>query len=305
MDYGRIISESFQIAWRYKSLWVFGLFAGGGFSFNLDLNNFPAFKSDFDTHAFGETMNFPLDIDWQILLPVFLLMGFMMLGYFIMHLISVPALIDGVNKIKRGGTYRFGSSFSAGVDFFLRYLGMILLAIFAFFVVIIVMVIAGAVSYAIAGWILLTPALMLMIPAFFVVVFIFTSVFSLALRAMVVRNIGIADSLEEGYWLFRHNLSKNLIMILILIGFSIGIGIALVIVWLIVGAPIALVTLATGAGLVPAIILAVLIGLPISLVVGGLSGTALQNFYTLFYFQLVEPGGQPQPAATPPAAPLT
>jgi len=297
MDYGRIVTESFQIAWRYKSLWIFGLFAGGGSGFNLDFSNLPLPKTEFGLRDFGESFRFPFEMDWEIMLPVFLLVGCMILGYIIMHLISVPAIIDGVNKIKRGGTYRLGSSFSAGVDFFLRFLGLLLIGVFAFIVVAVAMVVAGILAYAIGDIILLVLALLIIIPVFLVFLFVFTNLFALAQRAMVVRNTGIADALEEGFWLLRRNPVKNLVVFLIEIGFSIALGITAFILWAIIGAPIAVVALATGAGIIPAIILAVIIGMPVSLVVGGFSGSVLQNLYTLFYFELVEPSGPAPPAA--------
>jgi hypothetical protein len=303
MDYGRIISESFRIAWRYKSLWVFGLFASGGSGFNLDFNNLPLPKTEFDSFGFGESFRFPFDMDLNMLMPIILLIGFMMLGYLIMHLISVPAIIDGVNKIKRGGHYRFGSSFSAGVDFFLRFLGLLLIGFFTMIVVIAVMVAGGFIAYALGDVVLLVLAILGMIPIFMAFLFVFTNMIALTQRAVVVRNIGIADALEESFWLLRRNLVKNLLIFLIEIGFSIALGIAAFIIWFFIGAPIALLVLATGAGIIPAIILAVIIGLPVSLVVGGFSGTVLANIYTLFYFELVEPGGRPKKNVDPAVAP--
>ena len=57
MDYGRIINRSFEIAWKYKSLWIFGVFAGSGYSnFYINtgkkMNMDPYFPSDLQNFHF-------------------------------------------------------------------------------------------------------------------------------------------------------------------------------------------------------------------------------------------------------------
>ena len=302
MDYGRIISDSFRIAWRYKSLWVFGLFAGGGGTgFHFDDSWLEGRDLGFNPEEFLQTWNIPFD--WHLLIPIGLALGIMSLAFLVMHLISVPALIDGVNKIKRGGSYRLGSSFSVGIDFFWRVLGLTLIAFIIIFGLIVLAVAFGLAAYAIHVAILVI-YILIMIPLFISLMFVIATVVELATRAMVVRDTGVFDSLHEGYLLLRRNLVSNILMFLIYMALTLGLGLGALIVWAIVGAPIALIALATGLGIAPAIILAVIIGMPISLVVGGFSGTALETLYTLYYFELVEPGGQIRPNSTAPAAPL-
>lgn len=302
MEYGRIVSDSFKIAWRNKSLWVFGLFAGGGGAgFNFDDSWFKKQDLGFDPEEFFQTWDIPFD--WHLLIPIALALAVMGLGFMIMHLISVPALIDGVNKIKRGGSYRLGSSFSVGIDFFWRFFGLSIIAVVVIFSSMIVAVAFGFVAYAI-HWAVMVFYILIMIPLFIVLIFGATSVIELATRAMVVRDIGVFDSIHEGYLLLKRNLGNNILMFLIYIGLSIGLGLGALLIWAMVGAPIALIALATGLGLIPALVLAVIIGMPVSLVVGGFIGTVLESLYTLFYFELVEPGGRVQPTGPTPAAPL-
>ena len=300
MDYGRIISDSFNISWRYKSLWLFGLFAGGGGSgFNFDDSWFKKQDIGFDLEEFFETWDFTFD--WHMLIPIGMALAVMGIGFIIMHLISVPALIDGVNKIKRGGSYRLGSSFSVGIDFFWRFFGLSIIAIMLIFGSIILAVAFGFFAYAI-HWGVMVFYILIMIPVFLGFIVGTTAVFELGTRAMVVRNIGIFDSISEGYLLLKRNIVNNILMFLIYIGLSIALGLGALLIWAIVGAPIALIALATGLGIIPALILAVIMGLPISLIVGGYIGTVVESLYTLFYFELVEPGGQVQPITATPLA---
>jgi hypothetical protein len=302
MEYGRIISESFRISWRYKSLWVFGLFAGaGGSGFHFDDSWFEKQDLGFDLEEFFQTWD--ISFDWHLLIPIAVAFTIMGLAFTIMHLISVPALIDGINKIKRGGSYRLGSSFSVGIDFFWRFFGLSVIAVVVIFGAIITAVAFGFFAYAI-HWAILVFYILLMIPLFFGFTFVAGSVFELATRAMVVRDIGVFDSIHEGYLLLRRNLGSNFLMCLIYVGLSMGLGLGALLIWAMVGGPIALIALATGLGILPAIILAVIMGLPISLIVGGFIGTVVESLYTLFYFELVEPGGLSKPASAASATPL-
>jgi hypothetical protein len=281
-------------------LWLFGLFASSGSGgFNLDMfdNDDGRFEELTELgHAIEGMMgvsgrDFPL----ELLAPLLLAGGMMVLVFIALHIISVPALIDAVNRIKRGGgTFRVGQSFSVGIDFMLRMLGLVVLSVVTFMVTIgggiLIVVVAAAIH-----WSLAVLAVLVLIPCFFILIWTITNVVNLAQRSMVVRNSRISDALEEGWRLFRQRPKENLVIFLIQLGLSIGIAIATTILWAILGIPIALVAMGMGMGLILTVLLVVMLGMPASLVIGGFAGTALFNIYTLFYFELVEPTQSPTP----------
>ena len=294
MNFSKIINDSFSIAWRFKTLWIFGLFAAGeGTGFNW-IEKLP------------EDIDIPIsnwhDISLSSELIVTLLLWLFVIGLFfiICHFISVAALIDGTNRIQRGGIYSWGESFSTGLKHFWRFLGLGLIFFFVFFVgtlgAILIAVVCFKIHLAIGIF-----SLLFLIPIGICVIVTGYNIYSLAQRAIVVRNISIGDGLEEGYTLFRRNVGKNILIFLIELGISIGLGILSLMVWALFGIPIAAVVLALGLGWVAAIIMGLLLGLPISLIVGGFSGAVLTNLYTLFYFELLEPTPS-KPAVNPPPA---
>ena len=59
MNYGALISEAFWLTWRHRFLWFFGLFAGGGTSFN-----FPSGPRRFEDRVPGRA-NASLSIVYQ------------------------------------------------------------------------------------------------------------------------------------------------------------------------------------------------------------------------------------------------
>lgn len=283
IDFGNLISRSFQIAWQYKSLWVFGLFlGGGGGSYNFDAEKlFAGHQYDFDLERYSGLGQFFEEFAAPIVGAVLLIVLALIAVMLICYLIAKPAMIDGVNNITRGGFYRFGNSFSRGLDFFWRFLGMFVLGFMS-----VMALIVGVVLFAI----ILTPfSLLLTIPMAIIVGFFIWHIFELAQVAMVARDISIGDALQEGYTLLTRNLGNCFIMTLVLIGLGIAFFIVIAILTLMLFVPLNLMIGSTAGGTLAAVLLGFFIALPISLVLGGYSGTFFEALYIQFYFRLVEP----------------
>lgn len=298
MDYSRIITRSFEIAWKYKSLWVFGLFASGGWSnFNLDMPT-----REIDPSAFGgfDILNMPDEMKVMFVVALFA----MILVFVLISFIAQAAIIDSVNRIDRGGRYRFSEAFSAGLNFFLRFLGLALIAMFSFVAMMAVIILPVVLLFQIHTAVGVL-SLLFAIPASFFCIYFLTTVFNLADRVIVVRDCSIGDGLEEAYLLFKKNMGSAAILFLLFIAFSIGFAIVSLIVWGIFGLPLAAIGLVADMEPLRALILGVIVGLPISLIVGGFMGVFFSNLYTLFYFELVDPASRRGIQAPPTTAPLT
>jgi len=300
MDFGKIVNNSFKIAWEHKSLWILGLFAGGSFSgFHWNMGDVDL-KKYFDLESIGIGRHFldslpPLEL---LLIPLAAFFLFFLLFLLIMHLICLPAIIDGVNKISRGGRYSLGGSFKTGLQYFWRFAGLFLLSFFVTILSTVMLVLIAVVFFTMhiaVGFL----SLLVLLPMLFFIIIAVTNIYSLTQRSIVVRNFSIGDALGEGFYLFKSRFLDNLLIFLIYIGLTIGLGLAAAIIWVIVGLPIGFIVMAMGVSLVPAIIIGMILGLPISFVVGGFLGTVFANLYTLFYFELVEPAGVQQPAVAP------
>jgi hypothetical protein len=281
MNYGRIVEDSFKFAWRYKSLWVFGLLAGSsGGNFNLQFG-----QDDLNAMGgMGETGMMPNEFFqefWHLILPFLAALIIIGLLFFILHLICSPALVDAINKIARGGSYHFADSYSRGIDFFLRKLGLTLIFIAA---------VLGAILLGILPIVALHLfGILLMIPIVAAGIFFAITLYNLAERALVVRDTSIGNAIDEAYILMKQNFSKCLIMALIFIGLSIGIGIVLLMVAAMFFFPINVLVHSVSESKIVIFVLALILGLPVSLVVGGFIGTFFHSLYTLFYFGLVDP----------------
>lgn len=303
LDFGNLIKRSFEIAWRYKTLWIFGLFTGAGSnSFNTDLEDW---KGDFgdDRYRLDELgpwgnylseWNLPDEIVPAVEGGLVLWILALILLFFICYLIAQPAIIDGVNKITRGGQYRLGTSFSRGVDFFWRFFGITLVEIFVGLAMVAAIVILA---------IVLTPfSLLLTLPAALVVFFFVFHVFSLAEVAMVARDSVLGDAIGEGYSLVMRNKANCFIMTLVLFGLGIGFAIIIAVAGFMFFLPVNILVGIVAGNIVASVLLAIFIGLPISIVLGGYTGTFFNALYVQFYFRLVEPP-QAEAVASGPTGP--
>ncbi len=300
LDYGEIINSAFRLSWKHKSLWIFGLFAFGmSFpSFNwgekFDSSDFTLFGhqgvNGFDIQHFGP----------MILAVVGLIIALMVLFSIIANAISTPALVDAVNRITRGGQYRFKVSLKTGVHYMWRTLALMILAFFAVVLFLCVLGGIGVVMFLIAlplGFM----SLLVLIPLLFVGIFLVTTIFNLAFRSIVVRDATVTDSLGEGIELLKRHPWPCVVMALIYIGLAIVVGIASMIVGLIILIPFIALAVMSTAGLLTALVVGFPVFWLVMLPISGFLGTAFEAMYTIFYFRLYEPPQQqvaPQSAGT-------
>lgn len=125
MDYGDIIKRAWNITWRYRILWVFGLFAGtGAGSGGTGGSNYSGSASDFSGGGLpGELQDFEyMAQDWiadnlvfiAAMIAVLVLIG---IALFILSVAARGGLIHLVNRAEEGGTVAAGPGWSAGFSF--------------------------------------------------------------------------------------------------------------------------------------------------------------------------------------------
>ncbi len=303
MDYGEIINSSFRLSWRYKSLWIFGLFAFG--------TSFPSFNwserfkdSDFFHFAPGTFEGFHLDTLGPMIIALVVLIVLLMIAISILaSAISTPALVDAVNRITRGGQYRFKTSLKTGVHYMWRTLALMVLAFFAVLLFMGVLFGFGAIAFVI-HWGFGILALLVLIPLFLVGIFVVSTVVNLAYRSIVVRDVTITEALGEGIELLKRHTWPCVVMALIYLGLVIGVAIAATIVVLVIAIPFVAIAMMSHTGLITALLIGIPVFWLVMLPISGFLGTAFESMYTIFYFRLYEPATQPvtaQPGPGPTA----
>lgn len=284
MDYAFALKRAIDMAFKHPSLWVFGLFTSLGWNqLNIDipdrfLNQSEGFRGSRIDTEWLEMMVERYLAELAVGL-VLLFLGMIIIGI-VLQAFSTPALIDSVNKLNRGGTYSFSGAFSRGFHFFARSLGLILLEILAMLVY---------VGIALPMAIVLPPLLILLIPLLFLYILVCAHVFKLAKVSLVARDSTVGDALTEGWNLFKNNLPQCGIITAIFIAIIIALVMLIMLISLFTFVPL---NLALGSfidNVLVYVILAMLIGMPISIVLGGITGVFFESWYTVFYFELTDP----------------
>lgn len=279
MNYEKIITESFKLSWKNRSLWVFGMFVAGVTGSDFDFGREIDLET-FDPYAF--------EFDIAEMLPWMLGILAVVVIFSVLYLIAKTALIDAVNKLTRGGVYSFSDSYSCGLTYFWRMLGMSFLAYGLLFLLVIILVVFAVVMSAINDWLILV-ALLIGLPVFLFGVFTVFSTVELGSRALVVRNVSIGDAAHEGWTLFWSHKTESFMIFLAFFVTSIALAIGTMIFFGILS-----LSLAFSGG---SMMLLVPVNIMYFIVVGGIFGTFLSALYTIFYFRLLEP---PRPVSQNP-----
>ena len=303
MDIGDVLSRAWQIIWKHKVLWVFGILAGcanggggggGGSNYSRPSEgDFPG-KQPFE-QFFG---NFSEQQIWGLIAIAILVLLVLAVLVIFLGTIGRIGLIRGTVQAEGGAaSLSFGELFSGSMPYFWRVFGLSLLvglvilvagALFA------VLAISGTVATLGLGLLCLIPLVCVLIP----VVWFISVIVEQASIAIVVENLGVIDGLKRGWEVVRLNLGTMIIMALILVlgvGFIGGLIIALPILFIVVPAIIGVAAeslRALGGGLLLAGV-CFLAYLPVLLVLNGILHSYIETAWTLTFMRLT---GKPAPS---------
>ena len=310
-NFGEVLSRAWQIIWKHKVLWIFGILAscgrsGGG-------NGGGGGNTGFDTG--GPDVQLPPQLEQLferiaenattfIVLTIAIICVFWILAIFL-STIGKIGLIRGAWQVE-GGTEKliFGQLFSESMPYFWRMFGLSLVIFLPLLILISAAVAIGVVfgisasqgsdasALGLVGMLpLFLGCLCLLIPIGFVISMIVRQ----AERAIVLEDAGVLPSISRGWDIFRGNLGPVIIMAIILavIGLVAGFIIAIPVFIVVVPAVIAFVA-GDGQNWTPMALAGICICLyiPVSLLLNGIIVAYTESAWTLTYMQLVRPQDQ-------------
>ncbi|MBC8505929.1 MAG: hypothetical protein ISR58_03625 [Anaerolineales bacterium] len=310
MDIGNVLSRAWNIIWKHKVLWIFGILAscgqggggnggGGGNSGYQFSQGDPNVSPEAERFFFGIEQFFQQIEAWQIVGFVALLILFFLVLWFIMLALSTigrVGLIQGALQADADAEAEklsFMELFEAGKPFFWRIIGLnLLIGLAAFVVALLIFVpiaIIGAVTVGI-GFICALPLICILVPLMWLV----SVVIEQANIAIIIEDTDVISGIRLGWEVFRNNLGNMIVMALILGigGAIIGFIFALPIFFLVI--PAAFGGILSGAtesalplgGGIAAAALCFVGYLPILIVLGGVLRAYVQTAWTLTYMQL-------------------
>jgi hypothetical protein len=309
MDIGEVLTRAWQIIWKHKVLWIFGILAGCVNAGGSAGNSGTSYQGNAPPPQFDSFVNqVP---DWQIAFII----GVVILVILIIALIAIflgtigrVGLIRGTYQADQGAAkLSFGELFSGSMPYFWRVFALNLLVgivIFAAVMLISIVAIVGVVLSFGIGLLCVIPMICVLVPVAWVI-----SVWvNQANVAIVVEDLGIMDGLRRGWQIIRENAGAYIIAWLILGIISLVAGFIIGLPLIITLGPIMVAIFAgTERALASGVLLAALcfVGwLPVLIVLSGILRSYIDAAWTLTFMRLtnrlpveVEPETLPEPAS--------
>ncbi len=313
MDYTGIVKRAWSIVWRYKILWLFGIFVGssggsgnGGSGVNYstgpgEIPGFPVSSSDVERW-------FESNIGLLIAIGAFLIL--LGLGLWIISIAAKGGLIHLVREAEEDRAVSGWQGWSVGFRFWGRVFLInliltvpMLLLIFILVLTVLVPIIVGFGGDAAAAGagIGACGILALGVPLLIVGGIVLTVLETYASRFGVLLDMGAIQSIREAWRLIRSRFKETALMFLINFGISIAFGIAAIIVVAVFIAGGLFATLASESA--TPVIIAVIITVLLLAVPGGIYGAFVSALWTLTFRDLT--GAPIATASVPPQAPGT
>ncbi|MBI5943400.1 MAG: hypothetical protein HY864_03455 [Chloroflexi bacterium] len=295
-NFGEVLARAWQIIWKHKVLWVFGVFAsfargGGGGSSGGSNSGYQTGSGDspFSTDQLERGMNqfgHFLENNLWIIIAVVVLLFLLSFVFFMLGMMGRIGIIKGVARAEKGAEkLAFGEIWSESMPFFWRIFGLNFLIGLAFFAILFPLVLFGVFTAGI-GFLCILPLLCILIPLSWV----FMVIIEQAQAAIVLEDLGMMDGFKRGWEIVKANAGPMIVMALIL-----GIGGAVIGVIIALPIILAAVPLIIGANrlnetLTPVYIAAACCAayFPILLFLNGILTAYIQSAWALTYLRLTQ-----------------
>jgi hypothetical protein len=318
LDFGNLLTRAWQITWRHKVLWIFGILAGlgnGGGGGGGGGNSGVQFDSSTGQPQMPPEMErFFEQTDPSIFIAI--AVGLVCLGLIItvaliaLQVIGRGGLVGGVLKVETTGAVTFADAWSVGLSRFVTLFLIGLLVGVVTFVLGLILIGSGALV-AIATLGIGVLCLFPLICIFAIAAIVLNIIAYFAQIAAVVENLGVMDALRRAWEILRANVGSVVILGLILIVVGVVVNVILALPLLIVVIP-AVFSVAFGfandnqvlgtGGLVFALVCFCLY-LPVLLVASGILETWVTSAWTLAYRQFAGQAPAVAPSEPLPPAP--
>ncbi|MEX1247305.1 MAG: hypothetical protein WEA61_02385 [Anaerolineales bacterium] len=311
MDFGRVLTRSWEIIWKHKALWIFGILAscggqfgglsGSGTNYSFDVSDTRNLPGQFDRFFadWERSINqFVNNVGPSFFVALACVAVILAIFFWVVGIYGKVGLISGVLKAEARRAVGFrvvaaeawpvlGSAL--GLNFILA-----LLPIAAVILLIILAIPVGILTLGI-GLLCLIPLVCLLIP----IGIAYGVYIEMANISLVRDRQGVGLALSRAWQVFRDHLGPLAGMAIILILGGLVVGAILAAPFLAIFAPafIALIgpdPQAVGPALTTTFIL-LLIAIPIYLLIGGIITSYVQSAWTLTYVQLAPAASKSRP----------
>lgn len=301
-NFGEVLARAWQIVWKHKILWVFGIFAscsrgggssggsGGGGGSQPGDQPFPQLEQ-----FANQLVQWIEDNPWIVVVVIILALVVFVISVFL-GTIGRIGLIRGTYQADTGAErLNFGELFSTSMPYFWRVFGLSLL-IGVITLILLVPVVLVSVAFAALtaglGLLCILPVICLLVPLLWGL----SVVIEQANAAIVLDDLGIGDGFRKGWDVVRNNIGTMILLALILfigsgvISFIFAIPIAAAVIPLLFGLS------AENTGAIWTAVLCCAVYFPVLLVLSGVLTAYVQSVWALTYLRLTRPAANTPPA---------
>ncbi|NTW28062.1 MAG: hypothetical protein HGA39_01680 [Coriobacteriia bacterium] len=322
MKYGEIVKKAWGITWRYRALWVLGMFAGiTGWSAAGGSSGSGGSSS---TSASSTGLSDLPQTDWQDLLQralpvIFVVVGVLLiisLVWWLLSLVARASLIHAVNETEEGRPVVLGAAWRVGSDRLWRVLGLsvvlnlpLALGGLILAAVILVPIAVPLLRGAEPSSMIVAPicgALAIGVPVLLIASFVLGILYVIALRFVTLSDLRVGAAIREAWKAFRARIKNHSLMWLINWGLNFAAGIALSILFVVLALVLVVPIVIAAIGqnwnvLVLLICVLVVLLVVVSLFYTAIWGTFTSALWTVFFRRLT--GLEPEaPQAVYPVA---
>ena len=230
MDYGGIIKKAWNITWRYRVLWILGLFAGGA-SGGGSSSNFSQSEEEFDPSQFDSALQWMSENVALIAAGVMILLV-IGLALWILSVAARGGLIHLVNEAEEGHPVRLGDGWGVGFSKWGRVFLIDLVLYLPFMILLVVMLFAALMPViSAAEGSDPMPALFSMCGALvfgglilMVLGFVIALLENMAIRHGILDDTPAMQSIGAGWSDFRSRFKDLFVMWLIMLAIGLGFG---------------------------------------------------------------------------------
>ncbi len=235
MDFGAILSKTWNITWRFKALWILGILGGcsasgrgrGGGRVSSSFRGYEFDSPEFHGLEIEEwpwledlLQNFTEGVMVALVLGIFFIVLSLALLFLALGVIGQGGLIAGFGRADEGSEVSLGEAFNLGLQHFWRLLGIRLVFWLAGLIIggglFIGLVVFGILTMGV-GLICLIPLICLLIPVGLAIGLAIDAYVILTMVAAVEEEAGVFDSFKLSWDTARENLGSLIVMALILI----------------------------------------------------------------------------------------
>jgi len=291
-DFGEVLTRAWQITWKHKVLWIFGILAGcaqgrGNANFNDRGGNGEGPTSPQAQRFFENISQWISDHPWIVAVFVLIIVLLVILAIFL-GTVGRIGLIRGTAQAEAGvETLVFGTLFKESLVFFWPVLWLSVLIGLAFLVLIVPLVAFGFLTAGF-GFLCILPLLCVLVPLAWAA----TIVLEQANAAIVIENLGVTAGVRRGWQVARDNVGPMIVMSLILFLLSLFVGVVLAIpVFIIVLPAVLAFGIGQGESTAPLLVagLCFVAYLPVLIVLQGILNAYIGSAWTLTYMRLTAP----------------